>query len=361
MLFNVYTNDQPIMQHTTHFLYADDLAVTCQDKSFEVVERRLTEVLQKLSEYYCQNQLRANPAKTQVTVFHLRNKEANRQLNVEWQGSRLEFTNSPKYLGVTLDRTLSYKTHCCNTGMKISARNNILRKLVGSSWGAHPHTLRTSALALCNSVAEYAGSVWLQSAHVNRVDVALNESCRIITGCLKPTPVDKVRVLSGIAPPSIRRQVAAETEKSRQENDPRHLLFNYTHPPRRLKSRKSFMAITPAITSSPESERLSRWRTYVMQSPAEGWIMPAEALPPGADNGYVIWKTMNRLRTGVGRTKDNLVKWKLASESKCSCGEEQNIDHLYSCASCPVQCSPDDILISNDNGVAFAKFWSDVI
>ena len=163
-------------------------------------------------------------------------------------------------MGVTLDRTLSYKTHCCNTGMKISARNNILRKLVGSFWGARPHTLRTSAMALCNSVAEYAGSVWFQSAHVNRVDVALNESCRIITGCLKPIPVDKVRVLSGIAPPSIRRQVAAETEKLRQENDPRHLLFYYTHPPWRLKSRKSFMAVTPTITNSPKMTLLCRQR-----------------------------------------------------------------------------------------------------
>lgn len=28
ILFNVYTNDQPIMETTNHFSYADDLAIT---------------------------------------------------------------------------------------------------------------------------------------------------------------------------------------------------------------------------------------------------------------------------------------------------------------------------------------------
>ena len=106
----------------------------------------------------------------------------------------------PKYLGVTLDRTLSFKQHCLNTAAKIRTRNNLLSKLTATTWGANPHVMRTTALALCFSVGEYACPVWLDSAHCKKVDIALNEKCRKVTGCLRSTPIDTVYNLAGIAP-----------------------------------------------------------------------------------------------------------------------------------------------------------------
>ena len=61
---------------------------------------------QQLTQYYKSNSLPANRDMT-VTAFHLRNKEANRSLKVEWNMTKLENTPHQKYLGVTLDRTLS--------------------------------------------------------------------------------------------------------------------------------------------------------------------------------------------------------------------------------------------------------------
>ena len=50
-----------------------------------------------------------------------------RWLQVSWNGVDLENTDTPKLLGVTLDRTLSYKIH--NTmRMKVATRNNLLKK-----------------------------------------------------------------------------------------------------------------------------------------------------------------------------------------------------------------------------------------
>ena len=75
--------------------------------------------------------------------------------------------------------------------------------------------LRTSALALSYSAAEYASPVWVRSAHIKRLDPVLNESCRLITGCLKPTNVDNLHLLAGIALPEIRREAASKLERSR--------------------------------------------------------------------------------------------------------------------------------------------------
>ena len=80
-----------------------------------------------------------------------------------------------------------YKAHIEKTKKKVGTRNNIIRKLRTSKWGATPTTLRSSALALCYSAAEYACPVWERSTHAKKLDATLNETCRMITGCLKPT------------------------------------------------------------------------------------------------------------------------------------------------------------------------------
>ena len=109
MLFNIYTNDQPVHTDTQSFIYADDLCIASQEKYFNNIEVNMTPALSILSTYYDLNQLRANPSKTQVCALHLRNRDAKRELNVVWNGTRLNNTSTPVYLGVHLDRTLSLR------------------------------------------------------------------------------------------------------------------------------------------------------------------------------------------------------------------------------------------------------------
>ena len=55
---------------------ADELSITAQNQSFKQVKETIEEALDNLTTYYKINSLRANPGKTQVTAFHIRNKEA---------------------------------------------------------------------------------------------------------------------------------------------------------------------------------------------------------------------------------------------------------------------------------------------
>ena len=63
-LFNIYTNDQPEFKDIRRFIYADDLCLATQSNSFKAIERRLTKALKTLTDYYYENSLNANPAKT---------------------------------------------------------------------------------------------------------------------------------------------------------------------------------------------------------------------------------------------------------------------------------------------------------
>ena len=176
-LFNIYNNDQPIHSETRNFIYADDM--------FKRTEDTIEDALGELTQYYRNNSLRANPDKTQVTTFHLRNNKAKREIDVTWNGTVLENTTHPKYLCVTLDRTLSYKKHMHNTKIKVATRNNPLKKLSTSKWGTNASKIKITALALCYSVAEYACPVWERSAHAHSLDPELNKACREITECHK--------------------------------------------------------------------------------------------------------------------------------------------------------------------------------
>ena len=165
-----YTNDQPIHYGTRSFIYADDLCITVQYQSFKPVEKTIEEALDNLTTYYKVISVRANPEKSQVTAFHLRNKDAKRSLKVVWNKTELENTIHPKYPGVTLDRSLSYKQHIQNTKMKVAIRNDLLTKLETSKRGENLSTIRTTALALSYSTAEYAVPVWVSSAHARNLD-----------------------------------------------------------------------------------------------------------------------------------------------------------------------------------------------
>ena len=104
-----------------------------------------------------------DPDPTQVSLFRLRNRECGKQLNISWNGVNLTHCNLPVYLGITLDRTLSYKAHIEKTKKKVGTRNNMIRKRRTSKWGATSTTLMSSALELCYSCAEYACPVWERS------------------------------------------------------------------------------------------------------------------------------------------------------------------------------------------------------
>jgi hypothetical protein len=66
-------------------------------------------------------------------------------------------------------------------------------------------------------LAEYACPVCNRSAHTNQVDTALNETCRIATGCMKPRPLPNLYREVGFAAPTSRRK-AAEHIREDQAN-----------------------------------------------------------------------------------------------------------------------------------------------
>ena len=149
--------------------------------------------------------------------------------------------------------------------------------------GVQASTLRPSRLALCYSAAEYACPVWTRSTHARKLNPALHDCCRIISGCLKPTNLDSVHLLAVIAPPHIRRRGARNAHDKPQTPDTNCSIM---HRPAasRLKSRKSLMRTVTPLNSSASNSRLRLWKDSLTDVPAsvKMGLEVAESLPIGS-------------------------------------------------------------------------------
>ena len=105
------------------------------DGDRQAVEGALSKDMATLGEYLQTWKLKLSTMKTVSAVFHLNNKEAKRELKVKYNKETLPFCSKPKYLGLTLDRLLTYHRHLESFRKKLTSRIALLRWLVGSGWG----------------------------------------------------------------------------------------------------------------------------------------------------------------------------------------------------------------------------------
>ena len=157
LLFNIYTYDLSSMI-SRKFAYADDLALHSSG-NWKDLEGTLSQDMSTLSAYLQTWRLKLSHTKTVRATFHLNNREAKRELKVYHNGRLLPFCPTPTYLGVKLDRSLTFHHHLVALCKKLSSRVTLLRRLVGSGWGAGAKTLRIATLSLVYSAAEYCAPV----------------------------------------------------------------------------------------------------------------------------------------------------------------------------------------------------------
>ena len=283
-----------------------------------------------------------------TAAFHLNNQEAKRELKVYNNGRLLPFCPTPTYRGVKLDRSLTFCHNLVALRKKLSSHVTLLRRLVGSGWGAGAKTLRIAILSLVHSTAECRTPIWCRSAHTRLIDNVLNDALRIVTGCLRPTPTDHLPVLSGIQPVELRRLGATLSLAHRESLDPDHILYGLLSGSSdtrqvRLRSRRPFVPAARNLLDNLArlGIRASEWTNYKWNaeycenaSRLCAFVPRTGARPVGMGLPRAAWVKLNRLRTGVGRFHSSMHKWGLAPSPNCECGaSEQTADHVLTACS----------------------------
>jgi len=119
-----------------------------------------------------------------------------------------------------------------------------------------------------DSTAEYCAPISCRSAHSRLIDPAYNDALRIVTGCLRPTPLENLSILAGIQPAELNRS-GATLSLGRRAMEHGHLLHSELTRPssadaRRLKSRHPFVPAAQQLISFSDNNniRAAQWADH---------------------------------------------------------------------------------------------------
>ena len=165
------------------------------------------------------------------------------------------------------------------------------------------------------STAEYCAPVWCRSAHTRLIDNVLNDTLRIVTGCLRPTPTDHLlHILSGIQPAELRRIGAILSLAHRGSLDPDHILYGLLSRSSdirqvRLRSRRPFVSAVWSFLDNlarldiRASEWTNhKWKTEYCKNASRlcAYVPGTGARPLGMGLPRVTWVKLNRCGLVLG-------------------------------------------------------------
>lgn len=287
LLFLIYINDliKDLPAGVEISLFADDICLWVQDQSIDLASALLEKAIHVVERFATEWKLTISMAKTTLTLFSLNTHEANVAPIVKYlNGETVKFEKEPCFLGVTFDRTLSFRAHEANIAKRMKSRLSTMRALSGTTWGCQADTLRMLYKCYVFSICEYAAGSWFftgsatKGADVSRpsVEVVNNDAGRFISGCPKATPVDKMLIEAKLQPVHVR---ASELAAHSYE---RHLRLPADHPTR--------LATEAHVPPRASSRRV--WKTKGKEVSVRNKLSSYERQPLTMFSPFEPWRDM---------------------------------------------------------------------
>ncbi|XP_063992906.1 uncharacterized protein LOC135170780 [Diachasmimorpha longicaudata] len=149
--------------------------------------------------------LRVNPGKTEMVHFTSRRRGAVKAPSI--YNTELEFSGEVKYLGIWLDKNLSWKKHIAMQTNKVTMTYWACRRPFGSTLGLSRRMVKWIYTAIMTPQLIYAAAVWWtalnKACHRKTVDRVGRLAMLGITGALRTTPSSAVEALLFMQPPHL--------------------------------------------------------------------------------------------------------------------------------------------------------------
>lgn len=130
VLYNLYTADVPRTNYTMLAVYADDTAILAKSYKIEAAMKKIQTHLNKIDKWTKKWKIDINPNKTQAIVFTEKKFKYNPTNKLTIANQDISWTNQVKYLGVTLDKKLTFKKHIEETRAKANKITGYLYPLL---------------------------------------------------------------------------------------------------------------------------------------------------------------------------------------------------------------------------------------
>ncbi|GJQ68353.1 hypothetical protein Trydic_g18683, partial [Trypoxylus dichotomus] len=160
-LFNIYMADIPTPQHSQIAQFADDTAIYFSSRNKKHLTKRMQEDIDTLTDYFRTWRIRINPTKS--LAVHFRNhRRFNLPEPVTIEGHEIPWKKEAKYLGVTLDERLTYRTHANELSRRIGQAAGALYPLLNGRSKLDIKNTTRIIKTIIIPTATYAGEVWHQ-------------------------------------------------------------------------------------------------------------------------------------------------------------------------------------------------------
>ena len=256
-------------------MFADDVAIVSTAQNRDEATSNAQAAVDIVSKWSKRWKLNLNGTKSEVAFFTTYTKEHSWIPEIKIDGKQIGYTETPRLLGVTLDKSLTFDLHATNVSKSAATACSMLSALANSSFGWRKQNLVTVYHGMVKSKMDYAGPAWQgNTCHIGKLDVAQNRALRIITGQFKDTPRETLRAESGV--PSIKthvdRNLLISKEKALRNNanHPRRLAYNESVP-RRL-TKQNWWSSLDELTSKYKLEMLDINREMFDFFPLAPWI-----------------------------------------------------------------------------------------
>ena len=178
-LFLIYINDLPNNLKSTVRLFADD-TIICMTISNDTDETALQQDLDKLAKWEETWQMEFHPQK--CSVLHITRSHNPKYKQYILYGHILVKEDNAKYLGVVINKTLSWNNHINEVTKKANASLDFLRRnlKIGQD------NLKTSAyFTLVRPQLEYAAAIWdpYTQTYKNKIEMVQRRAAWYVCNC----------------------------------------------------------------------------------------------------------------------------------------------------------------------------------
>ena len=203
-LYNLFTSDiKNQFINDVHFAqYADDTAIYSTSADINVIMNNLQKTIDKLTLYFTKWGIKINPSKTQAIFFT--RKRASRNLpninSLQMDGVSVKWLDTVKYLGMILDKRVTYKNHINYSIEKCNNITKLLYSLIHRKSKLNISNKRLIYLLIIRSVLLYASPVWFESAktHIKKIQVTQNKYLKMIYAKPKLFSTRRLHLISDI-------------------------------------------------------------------------------------------------------------------------------------------------------------------
>ena len=130
LLFLIYINDLHVaIKYSEVHHFADDTSLLNFNSCVKSINKLVSYDLKNLSNWLRANKISLNVGKTELLLFTSSKKKLDCDLKIKLNGKRLYETDSAKYLGIQIDKRLTWKQQINHVALKLNKANAMLSKL----------------------------------------------------------------------------------------------------------------------------------------------------------------------------------------------------------------------------------------